>query len=195
MAVIYTTELLLIYAMGLLSKASKLPAQWLPFRCRVPAEVINQICCTSRWQKHASLSSLNAISISIFHEKKSRNFPIGMKVIDMFPARWIRLGIGKIWHQRLIHLVDDFKIASFNLRGFKYGINSVLVWIKMLTGWSSRHSSVRRHNRSPIRTPLVPGCRCVEEIGSVAILATKRMAGVAPEVCLRECVIHSDFET
>ena len=34
----------------------------------------------------------------------------------------------------------------------------------------------------------MPSCRYVEEIGSAAMLATKRLAGVAPEVNLRECI-------
>ena len=49
-------------------------------------------------------------------------------------------------------------------------------------------------------------CRYVEEIGLAAMLATKRSAGVAPEVNLGECVthmplpsankaLHSGFET
>ena len=52
----------------------------------------------------------------------------------------------------------------------------------------------------------VPACRYVEEIGSAAMLTTKRSAGVAPDVNLREHVTctslasankaaHSDFET
>ena len=52
----------------------------------------------------------------------------------------------------------------------------------------------------------MPGHRYVEEIGSTAMLATKRSAGVAPEVNLKECVkempmpsanktAHSGFET
>ena len=34
----------------------------------------------------------------------------------------------------------------------------------------------------------MPARRCMKEIGSVTMLATKRSAGVAPEVNLRECV-------
>ena len=34
----------------------------------------------------------------------------------------------------------------------------------------------------------MPACWCVEEIGSAAMLATKRLAGVAPEVNLRQCL-------
>ena len=52
----------------------------------------------------------------------------------------------------------------------------------------------------------MPVHRYVEEIGSAAMLATKRLAGVTPEVNLRECVTcmplpsvnkaaHSGFET
>ena len=52
----------------------------------------------------------------------------------------------------------------------------------------------------------MPARRYVEEIGSAAMLATKRSAGVTPEVNLRECVthkplpsankaVHSGFET
>ena len=37
----------------------------------------------------------------------------------------------------------------------------------------------------------MPGCRYVEEIGSAAMLATERLAGVAPEVNLREHVAHT----
>ena len=36
----------------------------------------------------------------------------------------------------------------------------------------------------------MPAHRYGEEIGSAAMLATKRSAGVAPEVNLRECVTH-----
>ena len=52
----------------------------------------------------------------------------------------------------------------------------------------------------------MPGCRYVEEIDSAAMLATKRSAGVTPEVNLREHLthtplprvnkaVHSGFET
>ena len=36
----------------------------------------------------------------------------------------------------------------------------------------------------------MPGRRYVEEIGSVAMLAAKRSAGVAPEVNLSKCTMH-----
>ena len=35
----------------------------------------------------------------------------------------------------------------------------------------------------------MPSCRYVEEIGMAAMLVTKRLAGVTPELNLRECVI------
>ena len=41
---------------------------------------------------------------------------------------------------------------------------------------------------SPFRAPPMPGHRYVEEISSTAMLATKRLAGVAPEVNLMEYV-------
>ena len=52
----------------------------------------------------------------------------------------------------------------------------------------------------------MPACWYMEEIGSAAILTTKRLAGVTPEVNLMECVTctplpsvnkaaHSAFET
>ena len=52
----------------------------------------------------------------------------------------------------------------------------------------------------------MPGHRYVEELGSAAMLATKRLAGVTPEVNLMECVTwtspssvnkatHCGFET
>ena len=52
----------------------------------------------------------------------------------------------------------------------------------------------------------MPGCRYVEEIGSAAMLAAKRLAGITPDVNLRENVTcmplpnankaaHSGFET
>ena len=37
----------------------------------------------------------------------------------------------------------------------------------------------------------MPGHRYVEEISLVGTLAAKRLAGVTPDVNLRECVIHS----
>ena len=37
----------------------------------------------------------------------------------------------------------------------------------------------------------MPGCRYMEDIGSAAMLATERLAGVAPEVNLRELVAHT----
>ena len=37
----------------------------------------------------------------------------------------------------------------------------------------------------------MPGCRYVEEINSAAMLAAKRLAGVTPEVNLRECITHT----
>ena len=54
--------------------------------------------------------------------------------------------------------------------------------------------------------PPMPALRYVEEIGSAAILATKRLAGVTPEVNLRKLLTctplsgmneaaHSGFET
>ena len=36
----------------------------------------------------------------------------------------------------------------------------------------------------------MPACRYVEEISPVAIVATKRLAGVIPEVNLKECETH-----
>ena len=36
----------------------------------------------------------------------------------------------------------------------------------------------------------MPACKYVEEIGLAAMLAAKRLAGVAPEVNLGECVTH-----
>ena len=36
----------------------------------------------------------------------------------------------------------------------------------------------------------MPGCLYVEEIGLAAMLAAKRLAGVTPEVNLRECLTH-----
>ena len=37
----------------------------------------------------------------------------------------------------------------------------------------------------------MPAHRYVEEIGSAAMLAAKRLAGVTPEVNLRECTTHT----
>ena len=37
----------------------------------------------------------------------------------------------------------------------------------------------------------MPAHRYVEEIGSAAMLAAKRLAGVTPEVILRECITHT----
>ena len=83
----------------------------------------------------------------------------------------------------------------------------------------SPHSSVGRasawshtvrywHHRSQSLAPPVPASRYVEENGSAAILATKRLAGVTPEVNLLEYMCntytstkcenktaHSNFET
>ena len=82
----------------------------------------------------------------------------------------------------------------------------------------NRHSSVGRvsawshtvrqwwQDRSWFQALPIPACRYVEKNSSAAILATKRLAGVAPEVNLRECVTgmplpsmtkvaHSGFET
>ena len=42
-----------------------------------------------------------------------------------------------------------------------------------------------------LQAPPMPGCRYVEEISSAAMLATKRSAGVTPEMNLRECVTHT----
>ena len=42
--------------------------------------------------------------------------------------------------------------------------------------------SVERHDRSQFRAPPMSAHRYVEEIGSAAILAAKRLAGVVPEV-------------
>ena len=36
----------------------------------------------------------------------------------------------------------------------------------------------------------MPGCIYVEDISLVVLLATKRSAGVTPEVNLRKCVTH-----
>ena len=41
------------------------------------------------------------------------------------------------------------------------------------------------------RAPLIPARRYVEENGSVAMLVTKRLAGVTSEVHLRECVTYT----
>ena len=47
-----------------------------------------------------------------------------------------------------------------------------------------------KYDRSRFRAPQMPACRYMEENSSAAMLATKRSAGVAPEVNLRECVTH-----
>ena len=42
----------------------------------------------------------------------------------------------------------------------------------------------RWHDRSQFRSPPMPACKYVEENGLAAMLAAKRLAGVAPEVSL-----------
>ena len=44
--------------------------------------------------------------------------------------------------------------------------------------------------------PACTCCRYVEQNGSAAILAVKRLSGVTPEITLRECVtpVHSGFK-
>ena len=46
------------------------------------------------------------------------------------------------------------------------------------------------HDESQFQAPPMPAHRYVEYNGSAAILATKRSAGVTPEVNLGECVTH-----
>ena len=41
----------------------------------------------------------------------------------------------------------------------------------------------------------MPAHRYMEEIGLAAMLATKRLAGVAPEVNLGECVAHTPLSS
>ena len=48
-----------------------------------------------------------------------------------------------------------------------------------------------RNDRSWFQAPEIPACRYVVEIGSAAMLAAKRSAGVAPEVNLWECGTHT----
>ena len=71
------------------------------------------------------------------------------------------------------------------------------------------HGNITNINVStidPVRTLPMSGRRSVEEIGSAAMLVSKRSAGVAPEVNLKESVTctplpsgnkaaHSGFET
>ena len=47
---------------------------------------------------------------------------------------------------------------------------------------------LQRHDRCQFRAPPMPAHRCVENNCSAVMLATKRSAGVTPEVNLRECV-------
>ena len=77
--------------------------------------------------------------------------------------------------------------------------------VPRVSAWSH---SVRQqqHDRSQFQDPPMPAYRYIEENGSAAMLATKKLAVVTPEVNLREFVTHmplpsankaahSDFET
>ena len=63
-----------------------------------------------------------------------------------------------------------------------------------------------QHHRFQFRAPPMPACRYAEESGSTGILAANRLAGVAPDMNVREHVTrmplpsvikttHSGFET
>ena len=41
----------------------------------------------------------------------------------------------------------------------------------------------------------MPACRYMEENASAAMLATKRLAGVAPEVSVWECITHTPLSS
>ena len=56
-----------------------------------------------------------------------------------------------------------------------------------MSAWSHTVGQ-RRHDRSWFQAPPMPARRYVEEKGLAAILAAKRLAGVAPEVNLSEYV-------
>ena len=61
------------------------------------------------------------------------------------------------------------------------------------------------YNRSLSQAPPMPGCKCMDENGSAAMLATKRLAGVTQQMNLRIALHagdkackqgdHSGFET
>ena len=94
----------------------------------------------------------------------------------------------------------------------------IVGWQKVFWGGRGGGSSVGRasaclfshcewqHDRSHFKAPPMPAHRYIEENSLVPVLATKRSAGVTPEVTLRECVTcmplpsmnkatHSGFET
>ena len=91
------------------------------------------------------------------------------------------------------------KLVEFESRA---GIAQSVEHLPSLTLW--KH--LIWHDRSWFWVPPMPACRHVEENGLAAMLATKRLVAVAPEVNLREHVTymplpstnkaaHSGFET
>ena len=81
----------------------------------------------------------------------------------------------------------DIETVAFSYKSYFYFL------IEYIGFWPSRHRSVGRAftygAKVSSSSPTNACCRYVEEIDSVAMLATKRPAGVTPEVNLREHVI------